>query len=867
MRKNVLVSASLVIVSILLIASFVPVESAITFGRWRDIDPINYSPDVNGILRGVYVRNGGTGSIGAGDGWAVGGSTGPLISHYDGFSWQILASPVTAGRFTSVHFCTSPSAPGVGLCSPNGDGSDGWIVGWDQGSGQGTAVYWDGAALTIVNAGLTSSVNLTSVFLACHSPPYGAGCSSVSSTGLAVAVGKNSTGGSIYQFNGNPKSGGGWTEQAVTGVSTTQYNSVYLYYTGSGLGGFAVGNNGVIAQLFGGAWVAIQPPSMVGYDLLSVFVDSGNPIHAWAVSRAGKIWKFLNGAWAGPLSPSPSTTADLTSIILTSTSEGWIVGTTGIILHSTTLGSSDSWAPLQQPLQTAVGSGVNLLGVSFPGGGNGWAVGSAGIIIHTENSGCGSSVSSPCWGGSSSITESPQLNAVVELGSSDAWAGGRLDTVSNLPSLIHWDGNKWHRASVVPLNVGTDVNVWGIYMVGGSEGWAVGGNTAGTTPEALRWDGNTWAGQPITSCGGGSCLPKSVYIISGGTGGDGWIVGTACKIWRYQSGSWGLFGSPVGCTEDLNSVFIFNPGSSNAAGYAVGNSGRVLKLTVTGGIPTWSIVGIPGITSQNLYSVYFKDSTHGWIMGDSATIVSTSDGGTTWSGGTGQVTGAPGTTVLRSVSIDTYGTGSGNGDGWAVGDDGAGNLIFAHWDGVSWTNTPLAPPIGVTPTGLELYSVYVRGPEDGFAVGRPVHTGTLAGIFHLDPLNPPTSGGSGGGGGGGGSTSTSTSVTTSIATSTTSATSSSTSNTESTSSTQVSSSQVSTSQASASATSQVASSTSSSSATSMSTVTVTASSSSQTTPLVVPAVPGYPLESIVAGIIIGLSVLVVLRQRRRSTTT
>jgi photosystem II stability/assembly factor-like uncharacterized protein len=856
MNRSVLLSASLLVVSILLVASLVPVESAITFGRWRDINPANYSPDVNGILRGIYVRNGGTGSIGAGDGWAVGGSTGPLISHYDGFSWKILGSPVTNGRFTSVHFCTSPSAPGVGLCSPNGDGSDGWIVGWDTGSGQGTALYWDGAALTTVITGLASSQNLTSVFLACHSPPYGAGCSGVSGTGLAVAVGRNSTGGAIYQFNGDPKAGGGWTEQVISGVSTTQYNGVYLYYTGSGLGGFAVGNNGVIARLDGGTWVAIQPPAMVGNDLLSVFVDSGNPIHAWVVGRAGRIWQFLSGGWAGPVSPG-ATPADLTSIVLTSTSEGWIVASTGVILHSTTLGGSNSWTPLGQPLQTAVGSGINLMGVSFPGGGNGWAVGDAGVILHTQNSGCGSSVPTPCWGGSTSITQSPQLNSVFELGSSDAWAGGLLDTVSGEPSLIHWDGNKWHRATVSPLNVGTDVNIWAIYMVGGSEGWAMGGNTTGTAPEALKWDGNTWTGQPITSCGGGSCLPKSVYIISGGTGGDGWSVGTACNIWRYQSGSWGLFGSPVGCTEDLNAVFIFNAGSSTAAGYAVGNSGRVLKLTVTGGIPTWSIVGIPGIVGQNLYGIYFKDSSHGWIIGDSATIVTTSDGGTTWSGGTGQVTGAPGTTVLRSVRVDTFGTGSGNGDGWAVGDDGAGNLIFAHWDGASWTNTPLSPPIGVAPTGLQLYSVFVRGPEDGFAVGQPVNGGTLAGIFHLDPLNPPT-----GGGGGTTSTTTSTSATTSTTSSTTTA-SSVTSSSTSTSSSQLSTS---TSQTSSSTTLGVVTSASSSTMASVSTVTVTASSSSsQTTPLVVPAVPGFPWESIVAGVIIGLSVLVVLRQRRRPT--
>ena len=103
---------------------------------------------------------------------------------------------------------------------------------------------------------------------------------------------------------------------------------------------------------------------------------------------------------------------------------------------------------------------------------------------------------------------------------------------------------------------------------------------------------------------------------------------------------------------------------------------------------------IPAVGSSNLNGVYFKDSTHGWIVGASSTIVQTTDGGNTWSGGIGQVTGIANAN-LTSVFVDTFGTGSGNGDGWAVGDDqsSAGNVVFAHWDGVTWVYTPLDPPI------------------------------------------------------------------------------------------------------------------------------------------------------------------------------
>jgi photosystem II stability/assembly factor-like uncharacterized protein len=848
---------ALAAVALLLITSLIPAQGATSYGRWRDISPTQYlSSDPTATLRGLYVRNGGSGAIGAGDGWAVGGDTAiPLIAHYDGFSWEIRASPA-AVVYNSVHFCTSPGAPGVGLCSPNGDGSDGWVVGGPNGAPPGAAaLYWDGAALTPVTTGLTASVILNSVFMACHSPQWGTGCPGSLAAGLTFAVGTDGGAGVIYQFNGNPKSGGGWTLQFTSALATT-YNSVYMYIDQAGnLAGFAAGDAGVVARLNGGTWT--ESVIAAGVTFYGVFVDQGNPADAWAVGSSGNVWHFTSGIWTGGVSPAASGN-DLLSIFLTSTSEGWVVGAHGTILHSTSLGSSNVWLALTQPLQTAVGTGINLLGVSFPSGGNGWAVGTQGIILHTENSNCGSAVPSPCWGGSTSITEvtpGQQLNSVFMVGTNDAWAAGSWDTTSGIPSLIHWDGNKWHRASIAPHNTPTP-DVFGIYMLGSGEGWAVGGGPAGgdTIPEAMKWDGNIWTGQPIAASG--TSIPKSVYMISGGTGGDGWAVGTAGVIWRYQSGSWGTIASPT--ANNLNAVVISNAGSNTNAGWAVGDAGTALKLSITGGVPTWNVVGVPGITTQNLYSVYFKDSNHGWIVGDGATIVSTTDGGNSWSGGPGQVIGTPAGTVLRSVFIDTYGTGSGNGDGWAVGYDGAGNSVFAHWDGASWTSIPVAPALA---PGLGLYSVYLTSPTDGFAVGAGISgTTSLSGIFHLDPPDAPTQivttiqy-----------TTVTTTSTSSSSASSSSTSTISSTTSSASTSSTGTTSTQVSTS---SSATSQ--STSSSATATSISTVTVTASSSSSsssaTTPLIVPAVPGFPWESIAAGIILGLSVLFILRRRRPTT--
>jgi hypothetical protein len=839
-----------IVLSILLLASLVPAQSAITWGRWRDINPTQYTLDVDGTLRGVYVRNGGSGGIGAGDGWAVGGdSPNPIISHYDGFSWEIEPTVVSGAEYNAAHFCTAPGAPGVGLCSPNGDGSDGWIVG--SAAGAAVALYWDGSALTQVSTGLSTygATNLTSVFMACHSPPYGSGCPGSLSPGLTYAVGATGAHGIIFAFNGNPKSSGGWTFQFQSSLAT-KFNSVYMYIDQAGnLAGFAVGDNGVIARLNGGSWTESQPLGLSN-ELLGVFVDNGNPADAWVVGRGGLIAHFVTGIWGAPTFPM-GTSNDLVSVFLTSTSEGWIVGAHSTISHSTNLGSGNVWSPLTPLYQTATGSGIDLLSVSFPGGGNGWAVGSQGVILHTENSNCGP-VPGPCWGGSSSITQSSQLTSVFEKSSNDAWAGGLFDTVSGNPTLLHWDGNKWHRVTVSGGSGVANPDIYGIYMLSSSEGWAVGGNTGTPAPAALKWDGNSWTSMPVAAS---PCTLRSVYMISGGTGGDGWAVGAGTTdgfIYRYQSGSWVQLTTVSGAP--LNSVFISNPGSNLNAGWAVGNGGTVLKLSITGGVPTWNVVGpLLGVTAD-LYGVYFKDSNTGWIVGGTsggqeAVILSTTDGGNTWSGGPGQVISAPSGTVLKSVFIDSYGTGSGNGDGWAVGQDGSGNAVFAHWNGQSWAPVSVDPSLrgSVTPFGLGLTSVYLTSPVDGFAVGAGVAGAStpLAGIFHLDPPNPPiyqggvTTATGGGGGGGGGSTGT--------ATTTSSAASTATSG--------------------ASSATQVITSTATLTSSSVATGVLTSTATAQTTSLsintlVLPAIPGFPWESILVGAIIGLTVLAIARRHR-----
>ena len=70
------------------------------------------------------------------------------------------------------------------------------------------------------------------------------------------------------------------------------------------------------------------------------------------------------------------------------------------------------------------------------------------------------------------------------------------------------------------------------------------------------------------------------------------------------------------------SVFL----TDATTGIAVGNTGTILRTTDGGTTWTPQTSG----TTNNLTCVYFSDVNNGTIVGDNGTIIKTTDGGTTW---------------------------------------------------------------------------------------------------------------------------------------------------------------------------------------------------------------------------------------------
>jgi photosystem II stability/assembly factor-like uncharacterized protein len=88
------------------------------------------------------------------------------------------------------------------------------------------------------------------------------------------------------------------------------------------------------------------------------------------------IPQFISAQWVFQNS---ITSQNLHSISFVDSLSGWIVGDSGIILHTTTAG--ETWTRQNS------GTTNNLLSVSFCDNQNGWAVGNSGMILKTSNSG------------------------------------------------------------------------------------------------------------------------------------------------------------------------------------------------------------------------------------------------------------------------------------------------------------------------------------------------------------------------------------------------------------------------------------------------------------------------------------------------
>lgn len=844
---------ALAVSTIILVSSLVP-STVATAGQWRLLNPTEYTTFPTSNLNSVFMVNGATSGKGSGNGWAVGQNG--LIFFWDGFSWNQATPPTPGCTYDSVNFGgpLNPISNGVQT-------SSGWTVGQCGGAGgAATSLYWNGVGWQSYPVPAYSGPSeAKSVFLI-------KSASSATDNVIAIAVGNDAAGGAIWTWNGVPGNGAGWVELSPA-PTLNNLNSVYMTQaylstcTGPGVQGVAVGASGTILTDCG-TWNAVASP--VSVNLYGVAMSS--PTSGWAVGASCTIIRTTNGlTWAQYTATAcTDPTRPLRSIVLLSSSEGWAVGDSDAnghptILHGTSLDSSPQWTqiPVNQVTPTGLASDVGLNSITFAtSGANLWAVGASGVAAFCQNN-C-SSMSSSIWSTTTSpltgasLSPTPyQLNSVYMDSDSDGWAVGQANP-SGAPVLIQWNGYSWTQAaSVLPV---VTAPLYGVAMSGSSNAWAVGGASTITTPSTIYFNGNSWSGVAAPSC---ACILKSVFMISGS---ETWAVGTNGVIMHSntQGGTFSSTTSPVPAAANLDTVFFTDSQNGWAGGTCATVTANCLKSgdpiiihTATDGGDNWGTVftagnGLPTAsgTSYTITSLFFQDNTHGWAAASSGLANPTLIlfwNGVSWTK-VSPITTNPDDLFGISVEGGTPAT-----DGWAVGQDSSTHIpVTLHYDGTSWTQMSLTPAIPNTaafPNG-GLLALYLRSSTNGLAVGTGFGANTLAMILHLDPPGSFQN------------TVVQQTTLTNIVTTSPSATST-------TSSTSVTSPSSSTTASTSPPTTIMSTTVPTVTVGNTPTTTTTQATSSVSTPLALPPIPGFPLESILAGILVGIAALTILRRRRK----
>lgn len=269
---------------------------------------------------------------------------------------------------------------------------------------------------------------------------------------------------------------------------------------------------------------------------------------------------------------------ELHDINFANDSDGWVVGSSGVILHSGNGG--ETWTNQQS------GTNITLKGVHFTNSSKGWAVGHYGTILRTTNGG-------QTWSFWTSGV-SNDLNAVQFLDNNYGWAVGSSGIV-----LATTNGSNW-----TAKDSETQFDLHDVCFVNSQDGWAVG--NYGTILRSTN-GGQTWIPQNSGTTAG-------LYGVYFANHYEGWIVGSYGMIlhtldggqtWMRQSN-----GVPYTILTDVDFV-------STNEGWAVGYSG-VMLYTQDGGYK-WSRVD--NVVNDNLRAVQFRDSERGWAVGAYGTIL------------------------------------------------------------------------------------------------------------------------------------------------------------------------------------------------------------------------------------------------------
>ena len=167
-----------------------------------------------------------------------------------------------------------------------------------------------------------------------------------------------------------------------------------------------------------------------------------------------------------------------------------------------------------------------------------------------------------------------------------------------------------------------------------------------------------------------------------------------------QGSSWTAL-SPVFTRGSLRSGAFLSSGSIVAVGVHDVLNGKGLVMKTVNGGASWSAdTTLP----EDLFDVYFANSTDGWISGENGYIARTTDGGTNLT----QLTTGTGEDIFSIHFINAN-------EGWAVGTvDIKAVILHTTNAGTNWTSQASGVP-------SQLFSVFFVNSSTGWAVGAGGH--------------------------------------------------------------------------------------------------------------------------------------------------
>ena len=339
-------------------ASSTRVASASSCGSWSIVKSPSVGPTstFNAVV-----------AVSTKDVWAVGYSTGynALIEHWNGTSWQVVASNAKKGTILR----------GITVISAN----DIWAVGDGPGNynGVGVALHWNGTQWSVVHTPNPAAGSvLYSVSAVSSNNVWATGSVFYTSNGAEYDTLVEHWNGTSWKVVPSPSSS--QSSDILQSVSVVSANNIWA--VGSiyeGISGYAT----EIEHWNGSQWSLVPPPNSGSTSALNS-VAAISASNVWAVGTANNqtLVEHYNGSsWSVVSSPNVGTGFNgLNSVTVVSASDIWAVG---YYVNSSNVDQTlieqwngSSWTVVQSP---NVGTGNSLLnGVSaVPRTSQVWAVG------------------------------------------------------------------------------------------------------------------------------------------------------------------------------------------------------------------------------------------------------------------------------------------------------------------------------------------------------------------------------------------------------------------------------------------------------------------------------------------------------------